>query len=133
MTEVIQAIIPDAGWIEDWQHFEGYRIQTDKQQILIGISSGQSCCEETGYFSTNDSPQDFVGATLTGIKLTDISLNTEMINKRFEYGFDGGGIQFVDLETDRGTFQIAVYNAHNGYYGHDIRVTSEQLKYEDVL
>ena len=43
--------------------------------------------------------------------------------------FHFGGIQFVDFVTDRGTFQLAVYNSHNGYYGHGILV----LKNDEVL
>lgn len=34
-------------------------------------------------------------------------------------------IQFVDFVTSRGTFQLAVYNSHNGYYGHGIIVAKD--------
>lgn len=118
---------------EKWDTMEGYVIKTDKQDILIGISNRQSCCENWGYFSTNDDIKEFVGADLLDIKLTDTSLNTKIIEEKFEYGFDDGGIQFVDLNTSKGTLQFVVYNAHNGYYGHSIEIKSKQLNYKQCL
>lgn len=116
-----------------WNTMEGYVVKTDKQDILIGISNGQSCCENWGYFSTNDDIKEFVGADLLDIKLTDTSLNTKIIEEKFKYGLDGGDIQFVDLITSKGTLQFAVYNSHNGYYGHSIEIKSNQLNYESCL
>lgn len=118
---------------EKWDTMEGYVIKTDKQDILIGICNRQSCCENWGYFSTNDDIKEFVGADLLDIKLTDTSLNTKIIEEKFEYGFDDGGIQFVDLNTSKGTLQFVVYNAHNGYYGHSIEIKSKQLNYKQCL
>lgn len=113
--------------------YDGLLVTTDKQVIKIGICNGQSCCENWGNFSTNDNIQDFVGAEILGLKLTDTSLNTKMIEDKFEYGFDEGDIQFVDIETNKGTLQYAVYNSHNGYYGHSIIIESEQLKHSGSL
>ena len=36
---------------------------------------------------------------------------------------------FVNFETSSGTFQLTCYNSHNGYYGHDVTVVSNQLSY----
>lgn len=112
---------------ESYENFEGFRITTDEQEIWIAIDNGISCCESWGHFSTNDSIDEFIGATLKDIRLVDTSLNLKMIEKKFEYGFDGGGIIFVNLETDKGTLQFAVYNEHNGYYGHSVVIKSKQL------
>jgi len=47
---------------------------------------------------------------------------------------DGGGICFVDFITTNGTFQLAVYNSHNGYYGHGIVVAiDEKIVHDDTL
>ena len=122
--------IKETNWDKDkWGDSKtGYEITTNKQTIRIGISDYQSCCEDWGYFTTNDELQDFLGAEIMGIKLTDTCLNTELIKDKFVYGFDEGEIQFVDIETTKGTLQLAVYNSHNGYYGHSIVIDSEQLK-----
>lgn len=38
-------------------------------------------------------------------------------------------IQFVNLTCSDGTtFQLAVYNAHNGYYGHKIMIFNDDTK-----
>lgn len=116
-----------------WSGMEGYKITTDKQEIKVLISDGQSCCENAGYFATNDDVDSFVGAKISGIKLTDTCLNIQLMEKDFEYGFDEGGIQFVDIETNKGTLQLAVYNSHNGYYGHSISIVSEQISLESSL
>lgn len=128
--------IEEATWAEGdskYSSMEGYLITTDQQEIKIGISNGQSCCENAGYLTTNDNIQDFVGAEILGIKLTDTALNTQMIKDKFEYGFDAGDIVFVDINTNKGTLQLAVYNSHNGYYGHSIEIKSNQLTKESSL
>ncbi len=116
-----------------WSGMEGFKITTDKQEIRVLISDGQSCCESAGYFATNDEIQDFIGSEISDIKLTDTCLNTELMENKFEYGFDDGGIQFVDIVTNKGTLQFAVYNCHNGYYGHSIEIKSNQVNLESSL
>ncbi len=111
-------------WSDNW---EGFIIQTTKQEIKILISNSSSCCERWGHFSTNDNLDDFIGAAITGIKLTDTALNTKKVELEIPYGCDGGEIQFVDIITNQGNLQFAVYNKHNGYYGHPIMIQSEQL------
>lgn len=116
-----------------WEGFEGYWIKTNKQIIKIGISNEQACCEVFGYLTTNDDLKDFIGATFFDIKLTDTSLNTKIIKERFEHEFDDEDIQFVDINTDKGTLQLAVYNKHNGYYGHSIIIESKEFNFKGDL
>jgi hypothetical protein len=114
----------------------GYAVETDKQIIKLMIDNDSSCCEQWGWFWCNDNPQDFIGAELLDVKLTDDALNeakfkennVDPSNEWFE-----GGIMFVNLETDRGTLQFVAYNEHNGYYGHEARVECEQLKHSETL
>ena len=43
-------------------------------------------------------------------------------------------IQFINFETDRGVFQLTVYNTHNGYYGHDIFIqVDDKIVFQKVL
>lgn len=132
MKEIIESI-KEGTWDDDeYPSFEGLIVKTNLQDIKIGISSGQSCCEDFGGILTNDDPNYFLGSEILGIKLTDTALKTTNANN-IPYDFECGGIQFVDIETDRGSLQYAVYNSHNGYYGHDITVKSIQLNHSGDL
>lgn len=114
-------------------NMEGYKIKTDKHEFYVLIDSDQCCCESWGYFISEDDYNKFVGGELFEVNLTDKCLNS----KKFEesgYYEEEGGIQFVDFVTSKGKFQLAVYNAHNGYYGHPILVLKdEEILLDDVL
>lgn len=103
---------------------DGYKIETDKHIFHVLIDNGQSCCESWGYFSSEDDLKQFIGAELNEINLTDKALNVKKFEES-DYYEDGGGIQFVDFVTNKGVFQLAVYNAHTGYYGHGILVAKD--------
>lgn len=111
-----------------YDEMDGYKVETDKHTFLVLIDNAQSCCESWGYFSSEDNLENYIGSQLKEIKLTDKALNQQVVEKT-DYYEDNGGIQFVDFITDKGTFQIAVYNAHNGYYGHGIIVAKD----DDIL
>lgn len=113
---------PEDGWSS---HFDGYKITTDAQEILILISNGQSCCESFGYVVSEDDVQDFVGADLSSVKVVDTGINEKMVEAGSS--LDEGDIMFVNLETSKGILQFAVYNSHNGYYGHSGIVKSTQV------
>lgn len=98
---------------------EGYKITTDKTVIKCYIDNFQSCCEDSGYMCSNDDINEFMGAEIRDVYVTDEALKTLEIRIGDTYN---GGATFVNVETDKGTFQMAVYNSHNGYYAHDIKV-----------
>lgn len=109
----------------------GFVVTTDKQIVKLGISDYQSCCENYGYFMSEDNLEDFIGAELLDIKITDTLLkpNNEIdVNNIYE-----GDVMFVNIETNKGLLQFVAYNEHNGYYGHDACVISKQLNYDTVL
>lgn len=70
---------------------------------------GQSCCESR-YMRTDDKLEEFIGAKLIGATIKYAAPISD------EWGYDHE-IQFLDVETDRGVFQMASHNEHNGYYG----------------
>ena len=115
--------------------YDGYKVTTNKHEYHLLIENGQSCCESWGYFESNDNIEEFIGSKLLDVKLTNTALNVQKLKSEgLEYGFDSGGIQFVDFETNKGVLQIAVYNAHNGYYGHDIIFAKDNVVLKnDVL
>jgi hypothetical protein len=133
----------------------GYKIYTDKQVISLLVSNGQQCCESWGYLMSEELNEgdDFIGANITSIaqvKEADITLacrtdhsnnNTSRESGNESYiGLDeepddsyGERTVFINIHTDRGTLQFKAYNSHNGYYGHIVRVHSEQLDVEEVV
>ena len=101
---------------------DGYEAVTDGDaDIHVMISNGQSCCESWGYFTSEDDLTQFIGAELREVNLVDTALDVRRIKEVDDY-LKEDDIQFVNFETNKGTFQLAVYNRHNGYYGHNIVV-----------
>lgn len=104
---------------------DGYKVDTDKHVFYVLIDNGQSCCENWGYMTSEDDLNYFVGAELLDVKVTDTTLNQKVLTKMNNEYIDTSEIQFVDFITNKGTFQLAVYNSHNGYYGHGIVVAKD--------
>lgn len=106
---------------ESWCKFDGYKVVTDKHSFFILISSEQNCCESWGYFSSEDNFEQFIEKGLKEVTATNTALNTAVLEKENDIHLDEGGIQFVNFVcTDGSVLQFAVYNGHNGYYGHSI-------------
>lgn len=114
----------------------GYEVVTNERRIRLYIENNQQCCENFGYFWSNDKMEDFLGSALYGIKLTDTSLNEVKFSERginprnLDYG---GKVMFVNLITDRGVLQFVAYNDHNGYYGHEAAVECRELSCRILL
>lgn len=118
----------------DWQTFEGFQIVTDKQKINLGICNSQSCCENWGYFISNDDIAEFTNSDLLSIEITNTALNTKTFNEKNEVDLiDEGSMMFVNIVTNKGLLQFVAYNEHDGYYGHDAIVMSNQLNFEEIL
>lgn len=110
----------------DWPYFEGFQVITDKQTIKLGISNTQQCCENWGYFFTNDDIREFIGSEIFNIEIVDESLNNiEFKNKAGD--LYEGDVMFVNISTNKGILQFTAYNNHNGHYSHEATVISEQL------
>jgi hypothetical protein len=140
MLETITAISEHQGPREHYGSEAGFRIATTEQTITLAIDNDSSCCEDWGYFLTEDDPTKFIGAELRGVAITD----TNRSGRKFCTGWrdgcgeddvhlDQGDVMFVDIQTDRGVLQFVAYNAHNGYYGHEARVSSKQLQHKVTL
>ena len=144
MSETITAITEFENRGERWTTTSGFDVVTTEQTITLEIDDQQSCCESWGYFLTEDDTEKFIGAELRGVSLTDTNRSKKRIERisydeRYDWDdpnivdLDSGDVLFVDIETDRGVLQFVAYNAHNGYYGHEARVTAKQLQHEAVL
>ena len=107
-----------------YSKYDGYEVETNLHSYKILIDNGQCCCEDWGYFASNDESFDrFIGKQLAGVYLTDTALNTKQVDELY---LDQGEVQFVDFVfADGDKLQLAVYNSHNGYYGHPIFVLKD--------
>lgn len=100
---------------QTFDEYDGFVIDLDDgTNIKLGINNFQSCCENWGYFMSNDALEDFIGAEVLDVKLVDECLNVAKAPTIYE-----GDIMFVNIETNRGTLQFVAYNEHNGYYSHE--------------
>src|SRR5690606_32408818 len=101
---------------------DGFKVTTNKQEILFLVDDGQNCCESWGQIFMNDNPQDFLNAEILNIDKVDIALDKKKIDDLGS--LDQGEVSFLNINTDRGTLQLAVYDSHNGYYGHSVYIRS---------
>lgn len=72
------------------------------------FDDGQSCCESR-YMTTDDDLSYFVGSILLDVEIKD--------GPDVEDEYEVHEIQFLEIKTDKGSFQMASHNVHNGYYG----------------
>ena len=98
--EIVKLFVQD----ETELHFEF----TDGTK-LVALDDGQSCCESR-YMTVEDDLSLYIGATLQSL---DIKAGPE---EEGEYG-DAHEIEFLEVTTSKGQFQISNHNEHNGYYG----------------
>lgn len=114
------------GALSGSSEYDGYAVTTTEQTIYVLIDNGQSCCESFGYLASADDLAAFIGAELREMVIVDTALNTHLLSQLPD--LDDGGAVFVNFVTDRGVLQLACYNAHNGYYGHEVHILSRQIR-----
>jgi hypothetical protein len=110
--ETVNTVKPSLGKIIEkvWLDEESDKLKfkfTDGSGMCL-YDDGQSCCEQR-YMGTDDDLSEYEGA-----KLLDLELK-EVPDENREY--DVHEIQFLDVKTDKGVFQMSNHNIHNGYYG----------------
>lgn len=98
---------------------DGWRITTTRDVIELLIENETSCCESWGYATAEDDPGVFIGAGVVRIDVTNSHWGTVSWCPN-PGDYDIFEAMFVTIVTDRGPFQIAAYNGHNGYYEHDV-------------
>jgi len=118
---MIQALFGDRGNV-DLKQYVGQVItviNVDDVDLTLTFANGkkltfhdggQSCCEHR-YMTCDDDLPYYIGATFVDADLAD---GPEVEDG--EWG-DVHEQQFLNIYTDRGKFQIANHNQHNGYYG----------------
>lgn len=102
-------------------------IQTTHGKLRVTIDDQQQCCEDFGIgeLESQDDVPYFLAADLLKIEITDPELLVREIWEE-EEPFEPGMAIFVTFLTTKGPLQIVVYNRHNGYYGHAVKIWWEQ-------
>ena len=135
MKEIIESVVEVRGEAKDDSRWptkrSGYRVKTNKQTVSLLIDDYQDCCENYGWLQSEDDLEKFVGAELLGVSTTDTALVTMDVDPLAYLG--DGDVIFVTLTTNKGPLQFAVYNAHNGYYGHSVYIESADFTMEDII
>lgn len=93
-------------WIDE--ESDRLNIKFDDGTGIYLFDDGQSCCEHR-YMRTDDNLSEFSGSILMDFELKDAPDQ--------EYDYEVHEVQFLDVITDNGVFQVANHNEHNGYYG----------------
>jgi hypothetical protein len=107
---------------------DGYKSVTDAQTIDLHMNTDTSCCENPGYFLSEDDLSQFIGAAVLSVRVVDAALANVEVPDVYD-----GGVMFVNIETDKGLLQFVAYNSQNGYYGHEARITCTQLTHSEYL
>mgnify|MGYP000876036974 FL=1 len=117
--------------VNKYDRWDGLSVTTNKRRITLAISSVQSCCEHYGTILSEDDKSLYIGTELMSINFIDACSydECEVLKKsRLEScDVDVLDCAFINLNTDKGKLQFAVYNNHNGYYGHDIKFIEEDI------
>lgn len=161
MKEMIISITEffDKTWYSDYEKkhvvFDGFEILTNRQKIILAVGNEQQCCEDVGYFMTNDNLEDFLDSSLESIDYVDGNLKVHEVaitisnqldnfnhtyskyfidNKReIELNAKDNYALFVNFHTSKGKLQFVAYNAGNGYYGHAFELISEQVTHSTSI
>ena len=118
MKEIIQKIeeVECNSWL-------GFRIETSKKVIELKISNERDCCEDWGCMSTEDDDLNrFVGQELLELNTTEADTHTTFVKDLDKMDIDSGRYEFITLKTPKRVLQFAVYDNHNGYYGHEVKI-----------
>lgn len=115
---------------ENYYKYEGYKITTDVKEIYIVIDNGALCCESWGHIQSEDDLNSFVGANILDYRCVEDADYKEIELTKNDAGeyVEIYDCAFIDFKTDKGDFQLAVYNHHNGFYGHDIRILEQDAR-----
>lgn len=118
----------------------GIELVTNLHTYLLQIDEQRNCCEAYGGFIIcEDDLNDFIGADLLEIYLTDTCLNTHIVDRinlmqNCHNSCHYHNVQFINLRTSKGLLQFVVYNCHNGYYGHDVTIKMEnKILYNTII
>lgn len=135
--EEVENIEPQ-GFVQNFGGYSGFKITTNKHNYYFLIDSYQNCCENWGYISCEDY-KNMIGKELESIEVVTTANEKMKIELEQRYLNDEdiyeGGVVFINVNgPDLDQIQFAVYNNHNGYYGHEVKfVVDDEVEYDNYL
>lgn len=97
----------------------------DKNNVLVGFDYSQCCCEDFGYFYSNDK--------LTEVEYSEVELDPYFFDETFvEYpdtsSHDESKVMFklIKRKNDKNPIYLTLYNIHNGYYSHGFEMSKDK-------
>ena len=97
--------------------FDGFKIETEDEELYFVIERCQNCCECWGYLSTPENLENYIGAEYLGYEEKVCKLLVEQVKEDCVVEDE---MQFLNVNTSKGVIDFAVYNSHNGYYSHTV-------------
>lgn len=94
-------------------------------QFVLLFDGEQYCCEDANVNVIGDNPFN-KSLFVSGIKIESL----DVYETENGWGLEEGGAMKVTLITPGDIYAIIFYNAHNGYYGHEI--TMEHLDNNEI-
>lgn len=121
----IKVVLVDDYFQVDRDDFVGVRIVLeDNSEIRFGIANYPQCCEDFGFIEASefDDYDKFIGAKVLEVAcIRDPKAHfKEIVDLEKDKGFMCLDTEFINIKTTKGVMNFAVYNYHNGYYGHDV-------------
>lgn len=111
--------------------YDGFRIETEDEEIYFLINNFQSCCENWGtYLYTPENLKNYIGAEYLGYDEKNCS---EIENNLKDEFVDPDETCFLNIHTSNGTIDFAVYNSHNGYYSHAVILSIKNKKTNETI
>jgi len=106
-------------------NMEGFKIITNKQEIICSINNDQSCCEEWGYnIYKFPNELEYSNAEIKNIIYDENNKTEHMqeiikLNKLYKMN-----AQYISISiyTNVGILVIMMWNIHNGYYPHTYHI-----------
>lgn len=107
-------------------YYDGYKIETSKENIYLLISNYSKCCEHYGYICNEDYDDlsYYYGSKIVDIDCIEKGTYNPILKLADleESDIDVLDCAFINIKFEQSTLQFAVYNNHNGWYGHDVKI-----------
>ena len=98
--------------INNQHEWLGYRVHSDRHEIVIKISKPRVWGENYGVYCNKERGEDTMGGVISQINLYE-----RVGEQTSEFSREKSVI--VELITDKGALDLIIYCEHNGYYAHD--------------
>lgn len=106
----------------------------DDNNVLVGYDTFQSCCEESGYYITENITDKIIEKQdESSLDLTVYVFDTEF----FQELEDGDGYEeknivvFKLVAINKPTLYLHLFNCHNGYYSHGFEAKINDVKWQE--